>query len=305
MLVGSAGRSLELFFIDGNPDGMQTAEVFNWTGHVLMTPRTRIKDALERREAKYTGVYLLIGEIDGKSSAYIGEGENISERIRNHDQNKDWWTQAVLITTGANNLNKAHVKYLEARLVEIARSIRRRELENSNTPPRSSLSEAAQSNMESFLSYILMILPALRIDMFQEYVKPVEQSKLTPQTTDTDSPIFELIFKKDSLNANAKLMGDDFVVLEGSTARMTWVGSGTEESGYAQLHRHLREIEVLTEQSGHCVFQKNYAFRSPSAAAAVILGRNANGPTEWKIHGGKTYKEWEAGLLKTSEDDLL
>ena len=26
------GRSLELYFIDGRPDGMLTAEVFNWTG---------------------------------------------------------------------------------------------------------------------------------------------------------------------------------------------------------------------------------------------------------------------------------
>ena len=68
------GRSLELFFIDGKPDGMLTAEVFNWTGHVLMTPRTRIAETLKRKEARYTGVYLLFGERDGEPLAYIGEG---------------------------------------------------------------------------------------------------------------------------------------------------------------------------------------------------------------------------------------
>ena len=112
MSVGSEGRSLELYFINGKPDGMLTAEVFNWTGHVLMTPRTQIPAALSRKEAKYTGVYILLGDEDGKPSAYIGESENVSERIKTHAAQLDWWNTAVLVTTSANNLHKAHVKYL-------------------------------------------------------------------------------------------------------------------------------------------------------------------------------------------------
>jgi hypothetical protein len=49
MTVGSKARSLELYFIDGRPDGMLTAEVLNWTGHVLVAPRTQIAAALVRR----------------------------------------------------------------------------------------------------------------------------------------------------------------------------------------------------------------------------------------------------------------
>lgn len=130
------GRSLELYFIEGRPDGMLTAEMFNWTGHILMTPRTRLSAALARKEAQYTGVYLLLGEKDGVPCAYIGEGEDISDRIRSHDTRKDWWTTAILITTAANALNKAHVKYLESRLVEEARDVGRVALDNGNTPPR-------------------------------------------------------------------------------------------------------------------------------------------------------------------------
>ena len=59
-MTGAIGRSLELFYIDGRPDGMLTAEVFNWTGHVLMTPRTQLSMALTRSEARYTGIYLLL-----------------------------------------------------------------------------------------------------------------------------------------------------------------------------------------------------------------------------------------------------
>jgi choline dehydrogenase-like flavoprotein len=83
--MSAEGRSLELYFIEGRPDGMLTAEVFNWTGHVLMTPRTQLTKALARREASYTGVYLLLGEVEGAPRAYIGEGEDTGERIRSHD----------------------------------------------------------------------------------------------------------------------------------------------------------------------------------------------------------------------------
>ncbi|MEJ0070345.1 MAG: hypothetical protein WDO24_18390 [Pseudomonadota bacterium] len=58
----TVGRSLELYYIDGRPDGMLTAEMFNWTGHVLMAPRTQLAEALARAEAGYAGVYLLLGE---------------------------------------------------------------------------------------------------------------------------------------------------------------------------------------------------------------------------------------------------
>jgi len=300
MTVGSTGRSLELFFIDGKPDGMQTAEVFNWTGHVLMAPRTRIKAALDRKEAKFTGIYLLLGEKDERPFAYIGEGEDISERIRSHDQKKDWWTHAVLVTTGANTLNKAHVKYLESRLVEVANRVRQRDLENGNTPPRPGLSEAAQANMESFLDYLLMTLPALRIDMFLDKASPKDLTGVeSTGSGDLSSPLFELVNKKHGLVARAKLVDGEFVVLKGSTARFRWEGKGTWDSSYAALHEELRKTEVLVENGDHCVFAKSYAFRSTSAASAVVQGRPSGGPTNWKVVGtGQTYKEWEASQLQ-------
>jgi len=72
------GRSLELYFIDGKPDGMLTAEVFNWTGHVLKIPRTRIAEALRRDESEYTGVYILLGDAEGQPQAL---------EIKRHQQN--------------------------------------------------------------------------------------------------------------------------------------------------------------------------------------------------------------------------
>ncbi len=165
-MSAAIGRSLELYYIDGRPDGMLTAELFNWTGHVLMAPRTQIATALRRPEAGYAGVYLLIGEQDGEPRAYVGEGEDIAARIRAHDGAKDWWTSAVLVTTAGNKLNKAHVRYLEARLIEEARGIGRVPLDNGTNPARPSLSEADVAKMEAFLDNLLIVLPAVRVDMF-------------------------------------------------------------------------------------------------------------------------------------------
>jgi len=291
------GRSLELFFIDGKPDGMMTAEVFNWTGHVLMAPRTRIAETLKRKEAKYTGVYLLFGEQDGEPLAYIGEGEDISDRIRNHDAKKDWWTSAILITTTANNLNKAHVKYLEARLVEEASAIGRINLENGNTPARSSLSEASQANMETFLEYVFLVLPALRIDSFLRRIRPSFVS-VESQNDGEQETVFELFLKKEDITAYAILSGGEFIVQANSMARKSWVGDTADKTHYWRLYDELVSQGVLSDREGHRVFSENYAFSSTSAAGAVVTGRATAGPIAWKVKGTKqTYKEWEAERL--------
>jgi sugar/nucleoside kinase (ribokinase family) len=246
MSIGINGKSLELYFIDGKPDGMLTAEVFNWTGHVLMTPRTRIPDALARSEAGYTGVYLLIGEKDGQPLAYVGESDNVRDRIKQHDSKKDWWETAVLITTSANNLNKAHVRYLEARLVAKAKEVGKVALDNGTAPVATGLTEAARANMEVFLDYLWMLLPALRVDMFLQHAKPkiVQFSGPVP----TEGPIFELVAKKFSLLATASLIEGEFVVMEGSTARAKWVGK-TGQS-YSGLRSTLETSGIPENASG-------------------------------------------------------
>lgn len=296
------GQSLELYFINGKPDGMLTAEIFNWTGHVLLTPRTQITDALRRSEAKYTGVYLLFGDQDGADLAYIGEGEDMSHRIKSHETNKDWWTKAVLVTSQANSLNKAHIKYLESRLVEEARNIGRIGLENGNTPARPSLKEAEEANMEGFLDYLLMVLPAIGIDAFKENRRP--KLSETPNG-DLASPVFELVTKKHGIRARAIIEDGDFVVLEGSLARNHWSNT-SKQSSYSQLYAELVQAGIIKPVGGTLVFTQNFAFASPSAAGAVVNGRPTNGTLEWKIEEtSQTYKAWEAEKLELADQAIL
>jgi hypothetical protein len=290
------GRSLELYFIDGRPDGMLTAEVFNWTGHVLVAPRTRLKEALARPQSSFTGVYILLGEKDGRPLSYIGEAEDIAVRMKNHESKLDWWTRAALVTSAANNLHKAHAKFLESRLVEEALKVGVMPLANGNTPPRPSLSEAARANMEAFLDYLFMVLPAVRIDMFVQNVRPTA-TLAGPATAPATATRFVLDYPKQGLKAFAVQQDGEFVVEAGSQARGAWEGQEKATSGYAALHEDLKRSGVLAAEGDHCVFTEHYAFSSPSAAAAVVYGRQAQGTTAWRTVAGQTYKEWEAAQL--------
>lgn len=297
------GRSLELFFIDGKPDGMLTAEVFNWTGHILRTPRTRLADALKRKEAAHTGVYLLAGEGDDGTQIYVGEGHDVGRRIRSHDSNKDWWDTAVLITTAADSLNKAHVQYLEARLLKEARDAGRAKIENDTEPALPSLSEAAETNMEAFLEHLVTVLPALGVDCFVRDTR----TRTSAQGDTIDPRVeaeFELHNRKQGLHATARMEDGEFIVEAGSQAKPNWSGSG---GSYKQLYLALVKNGILTEggaadladsRSRVRVFRTDYAFRSPSAAAAVVNGRPANGRLEWKVRGQEdTYADWDKERL--------
>lgn len=295
----NTGKSLELFFVDGNPDGMLTASIpFQWSGHVLLSNRTQLSQALKRPEASRPGVYLLIGENEDGPLLYIGEGDDISQRIKNHDAKKDLWSTVVFITSTGDQLNKAHARYLESRLIETAKQINKIALENGTSPSLPSLSEAALAHMEDFLDNIFLVLPALKFDYFIENTRSINTAKIPDSVQRSEEPIFILKTPKFNLSATAHIEDSHFVVEAGSKARSEWVGDFSKKTSYSKLYNELVEQGIIIPDGPNCKFTKSYAFNSPSAAGAVINGRSTNGTTAWKLKGSnKTYKQWEAEEL--------
>jgi len=277
---------------------MLTAQVFGWTGHLLVFPRMRLSEALKREQSSYTGIYILLDDTEEGFTAYIGEGENIANRIKSHDAKKDWWTRAVLVTSAANNLHKAHVQYLEARLVEEGIKANNTVFDNGNKPNPASLSEADCANMEAFIEQLLMILPAIRVDIFTSKAKP--DNSIVDLKPKEERIEFELTLKKEGIKALAILEDGEFVVQKGSLARIDYIGDRAEKSHYWKLYDRLIEQGILADEGKHRVFTKSYAFSSTSAAGAICNGRSTAGPIAWKVKGTKmTYKEWEANNLST------
>lgn len=297
----SQGRSIRLFLVDGSPNGLLTAEIMNWTGHALTGPRTKLTELVQRPECGRTGIYFLVGpdpENTLRPLVYIGESDDVAKRLKQHNRpesqgGKDFWEKVCLITSKDQNLTKAHVKYLESQLISQAIKSGRCGLMNGTAHDYSVLPESDQADMASFAEQIRTILPVLGFEFFRD----PSGTKLTESgDASAISPLFELEIPKYGIRAQAQEVDGDFVVLKGSQARPKWTGS---PRGYANLFDQLVQDKVLLEAStGERVFSQDHGFSSPSAAAAVISGRSANGRTKWTLVGKKqNYGDWQNELV--------
>ncbi|WP_417790249.1 GIY-YIG nuclease family protein [Terasakiella pusilla] len=305
----TVGRSIRLFLVDGSPTGILTAEIVNWTGGVVVAPRSRIADLVKRKETARTGVYFLTGPDPDdplRSVVYIGESENVAKRIVQHnkDENKDYWDRVCVVTSKDQNLTKGHVRYLESRLISIATVVGRSNLMNGTEPEVSPLPEADVSDMEYFIEQLRIVLPVLGMEFLRDKPALPKFTKRTEENVDEfsewepfmaqTSPEFIFSDRKATIEAEAVELNGLFFVVAGSTARAQMKSS---------LSIRLRQMRdqlikegklVETDTPGVLRFRDSVEFSSPSAAAAFIMGTSRNGRDDWKVkETGQSYKEWQ------------
>lgn len=271
--------SIRIFVADGDPEGLRIAERSNWVGKALAFPRSALGQVMQRDELEYSGVYLLLGptECGEGEMLYVGETEQFRKRLSQHQRSdkKDFWSDTLCFTSSTGALNKAQIRYLEHRLVVLADKARRVTLENAVSPSEPTLSEADRAEMDVFLSHMLEMLPVLGVTAFEQPV--------TPTTTET-----LLYIHTKGIKATGYQASQGFVIQEGSQVVVDEVPS--MPAAMSQLRQELKIRGVIVENNGTWVFKQNYSFKSPSPAAAVVMGRSANGRTEWKTRAGKTLK---------------
>ena len=283
--------SLRIFVADGDPDGLRLVERSNWIGKAVMFPRAVYPEVRNRPEFQQTGVYLLLGprtQGDGEM-LYIGEGDPVRPRLEDHYAKKDFWTRGVFFVAGPDQLNKAHVQYLEAQLVSRARAAKRMLLENANRPSEPTLSEADRADMDVFLHNILGMLPVLGIHAF-------EQSPLIAAKGGNAA----LTCKGRGVAATGQDTPQGFVVQSGSFAAGDETPSLQEHfPNVIELRADLLKNGVLVPEGNKLRFAQDYTFNSPSLASAVVLGRSSNGRTDWKDASGKTLKQLQEAQATT------
>jgi hypothetical protein len=300
----SVGKSVRLFLADGTPGGLLTAEIMNWTGHVVAAPRSDLATLLKRPETSRTGIYILLGDDPdslGGQVAYIGEGDDISKRLYHHAKpeeqgGKDFWDRAIVLTSKDANLTKAHARYLESRFITLAQAAKRAHLINGTAPPPIVLPEADVSDMEYFITQAKIVLPVLGVNLFRSVATAgATTSALAAKATPTvgEPPLFELHLKKEGIVATAREIDGEFTVLADSQVRSAW--TGTSNDGYNALREKLlQDCTIAPIADGSLRFTHDQVFASPSAAGAVIVGRSANGRTIWKVQGtAMNYGKWQ------------
>ena len=282
MISKPIGTSIRIFLADGGADGVWVVEKSNWTGKALMAPRTRFSEMRERPDLDGPGVYVLTGPNESgvpTSRVYIGETDDLPGRLDAHNRSKDFWNRAIVFTSKDVNLNKAHIRYLEARLIGLAREANRAELDNGTQGSFAPLSEPDTAEAEAFLAEMLLIYPVLGVQVFQRAEEQPSSSERLRLTG------------KDA-KAEGTETADGFVVYAGSLARVTEVPS--QHAYVTQLRAALLEKGLLVKTDNHLLLTEDYIFASPSTAAMVILGRTANGREAWKAQDGRTLKDLQA-----------
>lgn len=279
--------SIKIFLPGGDPDGLRTIEKSNWSGAGMVIPRSLFAEAKLRRELNRTGVYVLMGPSDESSlpRIYVGEGDPIKPRLEQHASKKDFWTICVGFTSKDDNLNKAHVQYIEARLVALAAEAKRCVLDNGNVPAKPSLSEADAADAEGFLEELLLCCPLLGLSVFS--LAPVAQKSAT---------VLKLSGK--GVTATGVETTEGFIVHK---------GSGVADKESEACHNYLRQMRatleengVLQRRGGLLIFTQDYVFSSPSTAGGVVQGRAVNGRTEWKTADGTTLKQLQEASPRDS-----
>lgn len=277
------GKTIRQFLIDGVADGRWASELSSWTGKAYKIPRTYVSTCGDREDLGNTGVYFLFGNDDSTDSrqVYIGEAENIINRIKQHVAEKDFWTESVVFISKDNNLNKAHIKYLENRLYMIAKENKRYEILNLNVPSESSISEMDRAEMEEFIDNMRLILSVLGHKVLEPSVGNIQGKS---------EPVF-LLQDRSGVKASGKPISDGFAVLKGSTIAQS-VASSLSQS-VLNKRQQLIDKNIVDQ---NFTFTQDWPFSSPSLAAAIVVGYSINGRTAWKSKKGVSLKEIETKI---------
>ena len=300
--LGRRGRSLKFFLVDGTPSGVITAELGVSSVKAAVASRTALPDLVRRDEASRTGIYLLLGpdpDLPGRSLVYVGEGDQVRSRLREHDSDdkKDFFTRAVFFVAKDDNLTKAHGRYLESRLIASIREAGRAKLVNGTEPESKGLSELEIADMERVLDEIEILLPVLGFDLLIPSIPDtnIRDASLPEEATDRSGVPPTFIISVQKARGRAVERSGEFVVLAGSTALIRET-PGIPQST-ADKRKALVEAGLLVTGSDPdlLTFSQDTSFGSASGASAAIAGRADNGRTSWTMEGlGINYGAWRS-----------
>ncbi len=276
--------TIKIFLVHGDAKRLRTAELSNWTGKAVAAPRNELNELKLRDEAAHSGVYFLTGSDPetGKNTVYIGETESFRDRVKDH-QAKEFWNHATFFVSKDENLTKAHIRYLEGRLIEQTEAAGRFTVINDKRSG-AKLPESDRKDMEIFLEKIHQLLPTLGAD----FLIPVEiQQDAIPKKE-------ILFYKLKDIVASGARAPVGFIVFKGSQAVLEERKSAHQYPWVINLRKRLQEDGTLVSDGKVLTFSKDAEFSTPSSAANTVCGGTANGLTEWKNKDGVSLKEIES-----------
>ncbi len=276
-------QTIQIFLPSGDPQGIRVAGITTRIVRLLDVPRSLLADFLKMPEAQQVGVYFLFGE-DQESAqplVYVGQTGSLTERLTSHNQKKEFWNRALIAVSLTQNLTSTHSLYLEWLSIRAATQAARYSIENGNAGTRPHTTPPLEAECQELHDTIRVLLATLGYPFFEPLAKVVP-------VKGEDQSLFYC--RASEADAQGLLTEEGFVVLKGSTGRLDTVPT-FQKHGYHRVREQLQQVGVITVFDGRIRFEKDHLFASPSAAAACVTGRTANGLIEWKNSKGKTLRD--------------
>ena len=291
--MSERGKSINLYLMDGNSNGRIKCCLSNWTGVAYKIPRTELDKCKDRDDLKQSGVYFLFGSSDqtGENVVYIGQagarknGEGILFRLQEHrrNPNKDYWTEAIVLTTSNNSFGPTEISYLENRFCNLAMEAKRYTVKNGNDPTQGHITEEKESELEEFIDYAIIVMGTLGHRIFVP-VNSIPSISLASDSILEAEPLFFL--KTGKASARGYRVSDGFVVLKGSEV------SPAPTKSCPDTIKHLRQ-KYTDRINASNILKDDTLFSSPSSAAGFVVYASANGLIMWSNNDGKTLRDLE------------
>src|SRR5690625_142656 len=294
--LAKRGKSINLFLMDGIPNGRIKCTLANWTGIAYKIPRTELDKCKDRDDLSQSGVYFLFGTSDqtDENMVYIGQagvrknGEGILCRLTEHKRNpdKDYWTEAVVFTASNNSSGPTEISYPVNSVCGLATETNRYVVKNVNDPTPGTITEEKESELEEFIDYSKIIMGTLGHKLFEPLTDKIKVD-VSVETTEENLLLFMKRNSRKSgqlIEASCKQTNEGFVVLKGS--RIEIIDSDRIPPGIKE-----RRQKAKIDDDG--ILQEDILVRSPSYAAAFVIGGHVNGLLEWKTKDGMSLKEME------------
>ncbi|MBI2382760.1 MAG: GIY-YIG nuclease family protein [Gammaproteobacteria bacterium] len=275
-------QTIQIFLPSGDPQGIRVAGITTRIVRLIDVPRSLLPDFLKMPEAEQVGLYFLVGESEDGAQplVYIGQTGSLAERLANHNQKKEFWNRVLVAVSLTNNMTGTHAGFLEWLSIQQVGKAGRYAMENGNAGSRPHTPAPLEAECIELHDTIRVLLATLGHPVFEPLTRARSKSD--------EQALFYC--RASEADARGLFTEEGFVVLKGSSGRAGTVPS-FQRHGYQRVRDRLLEQGVLIENDGRIQFERDHLFASPSAAAACVTGRTANGLIEWKDAKGRTLNE--------------
>lgn len=263
-----ATETIRTLLIDGSTRGPQRLSLGNKVCQMFIIPKADVATTIKSFQELLTPcLYILIM---GEDRAYIGHSHSFKERIENHLSKKDFETVYAFVDS-SHTMSKDHIEYLEYRAIDEAMTAGSFVLpDNKKKPKQPHLSLETKSDADKFYDDVKFLVDFVGCNIFYKTQK------------DESEVIFNCCGKGTDAHGMYDIENKRFVVFKGSIIEPKTVKSfhnPARRSEWMELH--------TTMQNGKLVLKEDYPFNTPSQASEYVLGRPANGWTEWKTEDNK------------------